>query len=107
MMKAIDELTLYINSPEISGALLLTGKWGCGKTYLINQFKEKVDQNKFAIIVLSLFGIDSTSMLTSKIREQVALATFPSVQRFEKKEAPYRKWITVVLEGLKDQAGDQ
>lgn len=103
-MKAIEELKLYINAPEISGALLLTGKWGCGKTYLINQFKEEADQDRFAIVILSLFGIDSISMLTSKIREQVALATFPSVQRFEKKESPYRKWITVVLEGLKDQA---
>ncbi|MDO5144690.1 MAG: P-loop NTPase fold protein [bacterium] len=103
-MKAIDELNIYINAPEISGALLLTGKWGCGKTYLVNQFKEKADQNEFAIVVLSLFGIDSISMLTSKIREQVALATFPSVQKLETKAPEGKKIISVVWEGLKQQA---
>lgn len=75
-MKTTEELDLYIKSPEISGALLLTGKWGCGKTYRIDQFKKMVDSQEFAIVVISLFGVDSISALTQKVREQVALATF-------------------------------
>lgn len=67
-MKTTEELDLYIKSPEISGALLLTGKWGCGKTYRIDQFKKMVDSQEFAIVVISLFGIDSISALTQKVR---------------------------------------
>jgi len=34
-MKTIDELVYYCKEPDPVGALMLTGEWGCGKTYLI------------------------------------------------------------------------
>ena len=34
-MNTLEELLYYCNEPEPVGALLLTGEWGCGKTYLI------------------------------------------------------------------------
>lgn len=36
-MDAKQEIIDYIETKEIPGALLLTGEWGCGKTYLIKE----------------------------------------------------------------------
>ena len=35
-MNTLEELLYYCNEPEPVGALLLTGEWGCGQTYLID-----------------------------------------------------------------------
>ena len=58
-MNTINELIQYCTDIEPVGALLLTGEWGCGKTYLIErEFKKKV--NKFLVVIrLSLFGVSS------------------------------------------------
>jgi len=56
-MNTIDELVEFCKEKEPVGALLLSGEWGCGKTYLIeNEFKEKISD--FAVILrISLFGM--------------------------------------------------
>ena len=36
-MNTLDELIRYCNEEKHLGALLLTGDWGCGKTYLIDR----------------------------------------------------------------------
>lgn len=102
-MKALEELNNYITSKETSGALLLTGKWGCGKTHLINKFKNE-NQKEYAIIVISLFGIDSISLLTNRIKEQVALATFPIKPAAEGKAKKIKKPLNILFEGLSKQA---
>ena len=42
-MNIKNEIVEFINSDESNGALLITGNWGCGKSYLakniINEFK--------------------------------------------------------------------
>lgn len=44
-MKTLDELIYYCNEPEPVGALLLSGEWGCGKTYLIeNNLQSSLEQ---------------------------------------------------------------
>ena len=55
----INELKFYCNSPEHIGAILLTGEWGCGKTYFINnEFSREKDINdKFILLKISLFGL--------------------------------------------------
>ena len=35
-MRTLDELMYYCEEPEPVGAVLLTGEWGCGKTYLMD-----------------------------------------------------------------------
>lgn len=70
-MTTIDEIKRYLKQPEDTGALLVTGQWGCGKSYLI---KEKLSQdeyikNNICIVLISLFGIDSVSMLNRRIKE--------------------------------------
>lgn len=36
MVSTLQELARYCNEEKHLGALLLTGEWGCGKTYLID-----------------------------------------------------------------------
>lgn len=70
-MNVSDELKIYINCKEHTGAFLLTGKWGCGKTYLIKKLKSEIDSDNKVMLIVSLFGIDSVDMLTKTIKEQV------------------------------------
>ncbi len=34
-MELKDEIINYVSTEENNGALLVTGKWGCGKTYIL------------------------------------------------------------------------
>ena len=46
-MGTLDELKYYCDEENTFGALLLTGQWGCGKTYLIeHQLCEDSDMKK-------------------------------------------------------------
>ena len=70
-MNVLNELKLYADSKEHSGAVLLTGNWGCGKTYLINEFKNEIDSNDKVILIVSLFGIDSIDSLTKAVKDKI------------------------------------
>lgn len=37
----VQEIENFLKQNENSGALLVTGKWGCGKTYLLNKIAEE------------------------------------------------------------------
>jgi len=67
MKKEIEE---FIKTKEHNGALLVTGKWGCGKSYLIkeiiNEFNTK---RKYAVSVISLFGVDNITVLNERVKE--------------------------------------
>ena len=41
----INSLKSYIENPDPRYALMLKGKWGCGKTYLVNQWIEDTFKN--------------------------------------------------------------
>ena len=56
-MNTLDELIAFCKEEEPVGALLLSGEWGCGKTYLIeHEFKEKV-KDTTVVLRISLFGM--------------------------------------------------
>ena len=81
-MKTIEEIENYIKEQEQNGALLVTGKWGSGKTYLMRQIERKLNQGpQYLMAVVSLFGIEDTNTLTKKVKEAVAYA-----QTFNKAE---------------------
>ena len=81
-MKTIEEIENYIEEQDQNGALLVTGKWGSGKTYLIRQIEKKLNQEpKYLMAVVSLFGIEDTNTLSKKVKEAVAYA-----QTFNKAE---------------------
>lgn len=70
-METGQELEKFISSKENNGALLLTGKWGCGKSYLIKDIANKLNsENEYAIAIISLFGISSTEELNRRIKEE-------------------------------------
>lgn len=67
-------LTYYLNSNFNPGfAVLLQGKWGCGKTWFIKQFIEKYPksdkQEKF--IYITLYGVTSVSEIEDQIFQQL------------------------------------
>lgn len=75
-MATIDELIYYCNEPEPIGALMLTGEWGCGKTFLVdNELPESLG-DEFEVVRVSLFGVDSVETFTSKVKSAYLKAYF-------------------------------
>ena len=75
-MDILNELKIYVDSKEHGGAVLLTGSWGCGKTYLINKFKNEIDSDEKVVFIVSLFGINSIDSLTRAIKDKIKNAIF-------------------------------
>lgn len=84
-MNTLSELLYYCEEPEPVGAVLLTGEWGCGKTYLIDNELKEVLENKAHVIRISLFGITTIE----KIHMAVKQAWISEYSRD-------KKWKTVV-----------
>ena len=68
-MKTLDELIYYCNEPEPVGALLLSGEWGCGKTYLIENSLQSSIEQKATILRISLFGISSIEGVHTAVKQ--------------------------------------
>ena len=65
-----NEIKMFIESEENNGALLITGKWGCGKSYLIKKIVSILNSQKpYAIAVISLFGVDNIADLNAKVKD--------------------------------------
>lgn len=58
-MNTLEELIYYCREPEPIGALLLTGEWGCGKTYLIEHGLKVALKDEAFVLRISLFGTSS------------------------------------------------
>ena len=54
-MSTIDELVHYCKEPDPIGALMLTGDWGSGKTYLIENELTEALGSDYAVVRISLF----------------------------------------------------
>ena len=57
-MSSLDELIHYCNEPDPVGALMLTGEWGCGKTYIIEKDLAEALKDTHIIVRVSLFGMN-------------------------------------------------
>lgn len=100
-MDAKQEVKSYIETKEIPGALLLTGEWGCGKTYLIKSIADEYKENKeFIFVIVSLFGVESVSELQEKVKK-TALQTRCNVG--EKASKLLETGIKVVKQVLPEQ----
>lgn len=65
----------YIEGNNNPGALLVSGEWGCGKTYFLKKLaKEYNDTNDYAIIVVSLFGLTSSEEIEEKVKKELCYA---------------------------------
>ena len=65
------EVLDYIYRKEFTGALLLTGQWGCGKSYLVKAIAKDLNNSKIAAVaVVSLFGLDSISAINKRVKDE-------------------------------------
>lgn len=70
MMDIKDEIINFIERKEETGALLITGKWGSGKTFYIKNLVEEFNKEKKGYLsVISLFGINTVENLTKVVKE--------------------------------------
>ena len=66
-------LFTYMNNPDPRYAVMLKGKWGCGKSFFVQNwielYKEKIKDGDAVLepIYVSLYGLSSTSQITSAI----------------------------------------
>lgn len=85
-MNIKEEVLDYITCNEITGALLLTGPWGCGKSYLIKKIARELNENKqAAVAVISLFGLDSVSAINKRVKDEYTSFKLGSMGRSIKK----------------------
>ncbi len=63
-----DYMTHYLSIEKVEHAILLSGKWGCGKTYFIDKFIADNANNKdIKFIKISLFGLKDTGAIDDEI----------------------------------------
>lgn len=59
-------LDSYLEKPNTDFALLLTSKWGVGKTYFVKKYFEKI-ANDTTVAYISLYGLSSKKEIDSQI----------------------------------------
>lgn len=66
----------YLRDVDPQYAVLLTGEWGCGKTYFVKKWLEDLEQRKedYSVtpIYISLFGISSIPALIEKVNKTLS-----------------------------------
>ncbi len=69
-MDIIEELKYYCSITNPVGALMLSGEWGCGKTYLIKNTFIPAVENEYVVLCVSLFGLDSIDAIKQEVKKQ-------------------------------------
>ncbi len=69
----IDYLNHYLSSDSREFAVLLTGKWGCGKSYFINEYIEEYQKTNIEkkIVKISVFGLKNTSQIDEQMFQKL------------------------------------
>ena len=111
-MSTLQELVRYCNEERHLGALLLTGEWGCGKTYLIEKELAEALSSTHFIVRVSLFGVDSIGTLNDSVRKQWLFICTPFLGKLNqrrdqmKKNSGFISAISSVLSSLNPVAGN-
>ena len=95
-MSTLDELISYCNEEKHLGALLLTGEWGCGKTYLIEHDLAEALRDTHFIVRVSFLGIGSVEALNSAVKKQYLLVCTPFLGRLKQEREQRSNIITAV-----------
>lgn len=68
ILNTLEELKYYCNEKQPVGAIMLTGEWGCGKTYFIENGLRKELEKTHVIIRISLFGLSSIESIKNEVQ---------------------------------------
>ena len=90
-MSTLHELIYYCSEEDAMGAVLLTGEWGCGKTYLVETTLAKVLHDTHMIVRVSLFGINSIDALNEAVRKQWLYVCTPFLGKLNQKREKLKK----------------
>ena len=104
-MNVLEELIYYCKESQPVGALMLTGEWGCGKTYLIeNELKNSL-KDSHVLIRISLFGLESISDVKTEVKKcwfnEFVNQTSP-IKLEKKKTENISKGIKNAINGVSD-----
>ena len=88
-MDFVKEIKDYCMHENTSGALLVSGNWGSGKTYLFKEIlpSESWFKDHASVISISLFGITNREILDKKLKEKYILKnlSIPEISQEKKK----------------------
>ena len=108
-MNTVNEIKNYFNEENSVGALLLTGKWGCGKTYLLeHDLIEQLSQADYLVIHVSLFGLNAICDIHNTIKREYASKYHfknDDTKRKASKVGKFFKALGSVAENLHGAAG--
>ena len=105
-MSSLDELIHYCNEPDPVGALMLTGEWGCGKTYIIENDLTEALKDTHIIVRVSLFGMDNAKALRDAVRQRWFEVCIPLLGAIQKaKERGLFAAINSMIAGFNPIAG--
>lgn len=104
-MDIIEELKYYCNELQPVGALMLTGEWGCGKTYLLNNILNNAIEDTHIILRVSLFGLESIEEVHKEVKKCWFYAFYESKESMSwmaEKAKKFGKNIKSVVDGAKE-----
>lgn len=103
-MNLIEELKNYCEINEPVGALMISGEWGCGKTYLINNIFIPSVKDKYVIVCVSLFGINSLDALRVEVKkkwlEKATELNMENGAKVSKIKDTYKKFFVTIKDVL-------
>lgn len=104
-MNVLEELIYYCKESQPAGALMLTGEWGCGKTYLVENELKNCLKDSHVLIRISLFGLESISDVKTEVKKcwfnEFVNQTSP-IKLEKKKTENISKGIKNAINGVSD-----
>lgn len=107
-MSTLTELIHYCNEADPIGALMLTGEWGCGKTYLIENDLADALKDTHIIVRVSLFGMTEPKQLQDTVRQRWFEACLPvlgSLQKARNNSGGILRAINQAIKAINPLAG--
>lgn len=105
-------LSDYLHNPDPQYAVMLKGKWGCGKSFFVNkwikEYKPADRKKSLKPIYVSLYGLKDTSQITESIDRVLHPLLYSKGAKLTKKLLGIAGKVVLKtsLEGKKDGEGD-
>ncbi len=95
-----NNLENYIKTKEPQYAILLSGKWGSGKTFFIDDFSRNYSKEKTKFIKISLFGLTNISEVNNQITIQLLNADKKWLGTIARAAKSYTKKLNLPIQDL-------